>query len=105
MIDSVEKRALLASDLWSAALNAEREGDYETAYKLHTDAHDLIMDCARLHEAAHVHLCRVNREIGNYGELMTDWLLQIFAPFGVFELVAYFSKTGAFGSAFCKRER
>jgi hypothetical protein len=84
-------------------MEAESLGDYSQAYELHTQAHDLIMDCARLHHAAHVHLRRVNFEIGNYGELLTGWLLHIFAPLGVFEVVSYFSKTGVLESDFCKR--
>ena len=102
-MDIIERRAQIAEELWSSALDAESRGDYSEAYRLHTDAHDLIMDCARLHQAAHVHLRRVNLKIGNYGELATDWLLHIFAPLGVFELVSYFAKTGTFGAAFCKR--
>ena len=100
---SIEQRAEEANRLWSNALSAESLGDYTHAYSLHTEAHDLIMDCARLHHAAHVHLRRVNLKLGNYGELTTDWLLHLFAPLGVFELVSYFSKSGVFGSEFCKR--
>ena len=102
-MDIIEERAQIAEELWSFALEAESRGNFKEAYRLHTDAHDLIMDCARLHQAAHVHLRRVNLKIGNYGELVTDWLLHIFAPLGVFELVSYFAKTGTFGSVFCKR--
>ncbi|MCR9104474.1 MAG: hypothetical protein NXI15_04215 [Gammaproteobacteria bacterium] len=102
-MDTIEERAKTANELWTSALKAEAEGNYIEAYKLHTEAHDLIMDCARLHQAAHVHLRRVNYQIGNYGELVTDWLLHLFAPLGVFELVSYFSRTGVFGAAFCKR--
>lgn len=99
----IEERSLDASRLWGEALVAESLDDYATAYNLHTEAHDLIMDCAKLHQAAHVHLRRVNLKLGNYGELTTDWLLHAFAPLGVFEMVSYFSKTGVFGSDFCKR--
>ena len=102
-MDSIEQRAEEADRLWHKALDAETLGDYAQAYDLHTKAHDLIMDCARLHQAAHFHLRRVNLELGNYGELITDWLLHLFAPLGVFELVSYFSKSGVFGSEFCKR--
>ena len=102
-MDSIEERARIAEELWNSALKAESRGDYRKAYKLYTDAHDLITDCARLHQLAHVNLRRVNLEIGNYGELVTDWLLHLFAPLGVFELVAYFAKTDTFSSEFCKR--
>jgi hypothetical protein len=102
-MESIERRSEKANCLWSNALNAESLGDYAKAYGLHTEAHDLIMDCARLHQKAHVHLRRVNLKLGHYGELTTDWLLHLFAPLGVFELVSYFAKSGAFGSEFCKR--
>lgn len=102
-MDTIEIRAKVADDLWACAIEAEASGNYSRAYELHTQAHDLIMDCARLHQVAHVHLRRVNLKIGNYGELMTDWLLHFFTPLGVFELVSYFAKTDAFGSKFCKR--
>ena len=102
-MDTIEKRAETADQLWNSAIEAELSGNYSLAYALHTEAHDLIMDCARIHQTAHIHLRRVNLKIGNYGELATDWLLHLFAPLGVFELVSYISKTGAFGSEFCKR--
>lgn len=102
-MDSIEERARIAEGLWSSALQAESTGNYKEAYRLCTEAHDLIMDCARLHQSAHVHLRRMNLKIRNYGELATDWLLHIFAPLGVFELVSYFAKTGTFGCVFCKR--
>lgn len=102
-MDSIEKRSEKADQLWASAALAESAGEYAEAYALCTEAHDLIMDCARLHQLAHVHLRRVNLKCGNYAELATDWLLHIFAPLGVFELVSYFSKTDAFGTLFCKR--
>jgi hypothetical protein len=102
-VGSIEHRTEQANRLWNKALDAEFLEDYAQAYDLHTEAHDLIMDCARLHQTAHVHLRRVNLKLGNYGELTTDWLLHLFAPLGVFELVSYFSKSGTFGSEFCKR--
>lgn len=101
----IEQRSEIAAQLWASALTAESSGDFSRAYELHTQAHDLIMDCARLHQIAHTHLRRVNRKCGNYGELVTDWLLHVFAPLGVFELVSYFSKSDAFGTEFCKRSR
>src|SRR5262245_61351544 len=102
-MNTIEERARIADQLWASATRAEALGNYLQAYDLHTEAHDLIMDCARLHQVAHVHLRRVNLKIGNYGELATDWLLHLFSPLGVFELVSYFSKTGTFGTLFCKR--
>jgi len=102
-MQTIEQRAIEAERLWSQALKAELIGDDAQAYELYTRAHDHIMDCAQLHQAAHVHLRQVNLKLGHYGELTTDWLLHLFAPLGVFELVSYFSKSGVFGSEFCKR--
>lgn len=100
---TIEQRIKLAEQLWEQGKTAEFNNNYQLAYELHTQAHDTIMDCAKLHQKAHENLRRVNRELGNYGELITDWLLHCFAPLGVFEMVSYFSKTDAFGSVLCKR--
>jgi hypothetical protein len=43
-MDSIEERARIAEELWSSALQAESTGDYKEAYRLCTEAHDLIMD-------------------------------------------------------------
>lgn len=104
IVDLIEKRIRLAEDLWSQGEKAEGLGDNALAYQLYTQAHDAIMDCAKFHQRAHTYLRRVNLKLGNYGELGTDWLLHLFAPLGVFELVSYFSKTDAFGSLLCSRE-
>ena len=47
-MDSIEERARIAEELWSSALQAESTGDYKEAYRLCTEAHDLIMDCTSL---------------------------------------------------------
>ena len=102
-MESINIRIQIAESLWQAGVEAEKSGNYALAYQHHTEAHDLIMDCARLHQLAHEHLRRVNFKLGNYGELVTDWLLHLFAPLGVFELVSRLSKTDALGSLICKR--
>ena len=99
----IEERIEQAEKLWEQGAQAESANDYNLAYTLYTQAHDTIMDCARLHKRAHENLRRVNLKLGNYGELTTDWLLHLFTPLGVFEAVSYFSKTDAFGSVLCKR--
>ena len=99
----IEIRAEQAKTLWREGSAAEEQAQFDQAYALYTEAHDLIMDCARMHQQAHEHLRRVNLRLGNYGELATDYLLHLFAPLGVFELVSYFSKTDAHGSDLCKR--
>lgn len=99
----LKERIEKARICWINGRNAEESNKLELAYQLFTEAHDLIMDCAALHQQAHENLRRINWKMGNYRELVTDWLLHLFAPLGVFELVSYFSKTGAFGNLICKR--
>ena len=102
-MESLDIRAERAEALWHRGRKAEHNSEFQTAYECYTQAHDLIMDCARLHQRAHVELRRVNWKLGNYGELTTDWLLHLFAPFGVFELVARFAKTDARFAEMCRR--
>ncbi len=102
-MEPLEIRIEKAEKYWAEGKEAERVCEFELAYKLFTEAHDLIMDCANHHQKAHEELRRINYKVGNYGELITDWLLHFFAPLGVFELVSYFSKTEAFGNVICKR--
>ena len=104
-MDTITTRANQAEHLWQQGREAEQRRDFRRAYALYTEAHNLIMDCARLHQHAHTHLRRVNWKLGNYGELTTDWLLHLFAPLGVFELVSYFAKTDARFAEMCRRVR
>jgi hypothetical protein len=102
-MDSIEQRIKKAEGLWRSGEQAEHTQDYALAYRLYTEAHDVIMDCARLHQNAHVRLRRLNLKLGNYRELMGDWFLHIVAPLGVFELIAYLAKADGAGSVLCKR--
>ena len=102
-METVEQRIEKAETLWRSGAQAELGQDYALAYRLYTEAHDAIMDCARLHQHAHVQLRRVNLKLGNYTELLGDWFLHFLAPVGVFELVAYFAKSDGAASALCKR--
>lgn len=88
----LSQRIAQAQALWQRGLDAESRLQYPEAYRLHTQAHDLIIDCPQLHQQAHEQLRRVNWKLGHYGELVTDWALHLFAPLGVFEMVAYFAK-------------
>ncbi len=99
----MKERKKKAENYWNLGLQAESENDLPKAYEHYTQAHNLIMDCAKLHERSHQHLKRINAKMGNRGEWVTDCLLHLFAPLGVFELVSYFAKTDAFGSEICKR--
>jgi hypothetical protein len=102
-MESIEQRIEKAETLWHSGAQAELTEDYALAYRLYTEAHDAIMDCARLHQYAHVQLRRVNLKLGNYTELLGDWFLRLFAPLGIFELVAYFARSDGSGSVLCKR--
>ena len=55
MVD-LEARASAAEELWKTGFDAEENGDHQAAYALFTEAHDLIMDCAKLHQYSHVQL-------------------------------------------------
>ena len=100
---SIEERIAKAEALWHSGAQAELTLDHALAYRLYTEAHDAIMDCPRLHQDAHVRLRRVNLKLGHYRELLGDWFLHMFAPLGVFELVAYFARSDGASSALCKR--
>ncbi|MGJ8670539.1 MAG: hypothetical protein ACSHXK_13690 [Oceanococcus sp.] len=100
----IDERVITAQQLWKEALDAEASGRYARAYELHTQAHDLVLDCAKMHQQAHQHLRRVNKILGNYTELVTDSVLLFLAPVGIFELIAYFSKTDSVGHGICKRK-
>ena len=102
-MESINTRIQAAESLWLLGEEAEHLENYSLAHQRYTEAHDIIMDCARLHQLSHEKLRRVNWKLGNYGELVTDWLLHIFAPLGVFELVSRLSKTEAIGALICKR--
>lgn len=89
----IDSRIRQAQQCWAQGQAAEAQGQYRQAYELFTAAHDLVIDCPELHGYAHKQLRRVNWQIRNFGELMTDWALAVFAPLGVFHLVAYFSRS------------
>ena len=99
----ITERIPHAEKLWAAGAKVEAASDYAQAYSLYTEAHDEIMDCAQLHQRAHEQLRRVNWKLGNYGELITDWLLHLFAPLGVFELVSRRLNTDARFAEMCQR--
>ncbi len=82
-MEMIEQRIEKAETLWRSGAQAELGQDYALAYRLYTEAHDVIMDCARLHQHAHVQLRRVNLKLGNYTELLGDWFLHFLAPLGI----------------------
>lgn len=100
----IDTRIQQAHLLWAQGCSAEAKGEWSQAYTLYTSAHDLVIDCAELHQQAHVHLRRVNLRLGHYGELMTDWALAMFTPLGVFRWVAYAQrKSGGWMHPACRR--
>ena len=102
-MDSLESRIDQARSLWQQGESAENDGDLPRAYKLYTQAHDLIMDCAVFHRQAHEKLIRINSKLGHYGEWVTDWLLlRIFSYLGVFQLVSYVQNKASFFSRLCQ---
>lgn len=101
----IEKRIDQAEKLWAEGDQAKLEDDYRLAYQLYTQAHDLVVDCAKHHQRAHKKLRTVTFKVGRYGEFVTDNATQLLAPLGIFELVSYLAKTEGFGSELCKRNR
>ncbi len=100
----IDTRIQQAQQLWAQARLAEANGEWYQAYTLYTSAHDLIIDCAQLHQQAHIDLRRVNLHLGHYGEWLTDLALAMFAPLGVFRWVAYAQrKSGGWMHAACRR--
>jgi hypothetical protein len=102
-MDEIMQRAQQAQSLWTRGDAAFKAGDLAEAYRLHTQAHDLVTDCPELHRRAHEKLAVVNRLNGQRGELLTDRALLLLAPFGVFELLAVFFRSRVSGSELCKR--
>ena len=100
---TINDRIRQAEILWAQGHIAEQQKNYKDAYALYTAAHDLVADCARLHQHAHGQLRRINWHLGHYGELLTDWALHFFAPLGVFEMVSYFSRQSGWLHNACKR--
>ena len=102
-MDDIKQRAEQAQELWTRGDAAFKAGDLSEAYRLHTQAHDLVTDCPELHRRAHEKLATVNRLNGRRGELMTDRFLLATAPLGVFTLLAWYFRSRVTGSELCRR--
>ena len=102
-MDDIKQRAQQAQALWARGDAAFKRGDLDEAYRLHTQAHDLIVDCPELHRRAHQKLAAVNRLNGRRGELMTDRFLLATAPLGMFRLLAWYFRSRVAGSEHCRR--
>jgi hypothetical protein len=102
-MNDIEQRRRQALDLWAEGDRAYARGDDAEAYRLYTEGHDLITDCPKLHREAHIKLRAVNRRSGNWGEYRTDTVLVALAPFGVFELIAFFFRSKVAKAEGCRR--
>lgn len=98
----LQTRATQAEQLWARGDTALGARDLQSAYRLYTEAHDLITDCARLHEQAHRKLRTVNRLLGTR-ERYTDNVLLFLAPLGVFELLAFVFRSRVASHELCRR--
>jgi hypothetical protein len=88
---------------WQLGQQAEQAGRLDEAYAHFRQAHDLVVDCPRLHQTAHRHLRRLNLQRRAYGELFTDLILLGLAPLAIFEIVAFVMKRQVLGGALCAR--
>lgn len=101
-VADLEHRIAQARECWRYGEAVEAD-DPAAAYAYFTTAHDLVIDCPFLHEVAHRRLRRINWRLGHYGELATDMALAMFAPLGVFRLVAFIARTPGRLHAACQR--
>ena len=97
-------RMLEADALWRRGDALREAGDGAGAYRLYTEAHDLIMDCPSLHERAHRKLGLVSARHGHRGEIAIDRLLVWLAPLGVFEAIAMAQRSSVAFAAACRRK-
>jgi len=88
-MEDIENRRTRAVMLWQAGNAALQAGDGAEAYVQFTSAHDLIMDCPRLHLEAHRQLRQVTRFHRDKREFWTDTVLIWLAPLGIFALIAF----------------
>ena len=102
-MESFENRNAQAQEALQKGLLEEQNGNFQNAYESFRIAHDLVVDCPRLHQMAHLHLRRVNMKRKNYRELATDLFLLGFARLGIFELVAFMMKGQVLGGIICGR--
>ena len=103
-MDDFESRQARALALWQTGNACLREGNGAEAYAQFTAAHDLIMDCPRLHLEAHRQLRQVTRLHRDKREFWTDTLLVWLAPLGVFELLAFAMRSRVRRLALCRHE-
>ena len=102
-MDDIETRSRQAEALWNEGDRCLAACNYGDAWRLYTEAHDRVTDCAELHRQAHRRLRQVNRRNGHWGEYLTDCVLLALAPLGVFELLALLFRSRVTKTARCRR--
>lgn len=102
-MQDLQTRIIEADRLWAAGDAALAAGETQRAYDDYTAAHDLVLDCPRLHRQAHRQLRRVTRQRRPRGEYYTDSALLLLAPLGVFELIAWALRSKVAGMQACRR--
>lgn len=101
-LSDIERRAAQAQVWWARGDAALASNDLAGAYRDYTAAHDLITDCAALHEKAHRKLKAVTRTHGARGEYWTDCMLLALAPLGVFRWIELAFRSKVRGSELCR---
>ena len=102
-MSQIEARNTRAVELWAAGDACLERDDRAGAYAHYTAAHDLIMDCPRLHLASHRYLRQVTRFHTDKREFWTDTFLIWFAPLGIFEAIAFAQRSKVWRAAECRR--
>ncbi|MDO9235663.1 MAG: hypothetical protein Q7U28_06460 [Aquabacterium sp.] len=97
----IKDRVSEAESAWANALALEHLGQLDAAYIKFTQAHDLVIDCPKMHWRSHQHLARINWKRKNIREFIEDRLLLSAAPFGIFVLIAYLLKKNVIREEFC----
>jgi hypothetical protein len=101
MTSSIADIAKQAEAAWQLGMQDEQSNRLEEAYVHFRKAHDLVVDCPRLHHAAHLHMRRLNLKRRAYRELLTDVVLLGLAPLAIFEIVAFLMKRQVLGGVIC----
>lgn len=102
-MDDIQQRSKQAQALWSRGDASFKASDLAEAYRLYTEAHDLVTDCPTLHREAHLKLAAVNKLNGRRGELFTDQFLLATAPIGIFTVIAWFFRSRVTADAICRK--
>jgi hypothetical protein len=103
-MDTIKDSVRAANAAWIRGQDLERSGDLLAAHACYRLAHDLVVDCPKMHAKAHRRLKQINLKRRSYRALSTDLLLLGLSPVGIFELIAYLMKGHVIGSVLCQRK-